>query len=76
MSTAVSPAISVKAANTPSRSPSWSLWPKRMENTVPLPMQRPRSMEVKKVMSVKDEPTAARALGPRQRPIISVSAIL
>jgi hypothetical protein len=47
-----------------------------MENTAPLPMHRPSRMEVRKVMRVKEEPTAARAFLPRYRPTIRVSAIL
>ena len=58
-------AMRAKAAWAPSRRPSRSRWPKRMENTAPLPMHNPRRMEVRKVISVKDEPTAARAFLPR-----------
>jgi hypothetical protein len=47
-----------------------------MENTVPLPMASPSSIEVKKVISEKAEPTAASASGPSARPTIRVSAIL
>ena len=50
--------------------------PKRMENSAPLPMHRPRMMEVKKVISVKAEPTAASTFRPRNCPTISVSAML
>ena len=42
--------------------------PKRMENRAPLPMHRPRMMEVRKVISVKAEPTAASASRPRNLP--------
>ena len=48
----------------------------RMENTVPLPMARPSRMDVKKVISVKAEPTAASASVPRYLPTINVSATL
>ncbi len=41
--------------------PSVSCCPKRMENTAPLPIQSPSSMEVRKVISVKADPTAASA---------------
>ena len=58
-------AMRAKEASAPSRRPSWSRWPKRMENTAPLPMQSPSRMEVRKVIRVKDEPTAARAFLPR-----------
>ena len=50
--------------------------PYRMENTAPLPMHSPSRMEVKKVISVKALPTAARACAPRNCPTISVSAML
>ena len=50
--------------------------PKRMENSAPLPIHRPRMMEVRKVISVKAEPTAASAFRPRNCPTISVSAML
>lgn len=53
-----------------------SFCPKRMEKTVPLPMASPRRMEVRKVISEKADPTAASASAPRNRPTISVSAIL
>ena len=50
--------------------------PKRMENSAPLPIHRPRIREVRNVISVKDDPTAARASRPRNCPTISVSAML
>lgn len=50
--------------------------PKRMENRAPLPMHNPRMMEVRKVINVKEEPTAARAFLPRNCPTIKVSAML
>ena len=59
-----------------SRSAFSSRCPKRMENSAPLPIHRPRIMEVRNVISVKDEPTAARASRPRKCPTISVSAML
>ena len=65
-----------KEARTLSRRASSSRWPKRMEKTAPLPMQSPSRMEVRKVMRVKAEPTAARALEPRNLPTIRVSAML
>ena len=70
------PAISTKEARMLSRNPSSSRWPKRMENSAPLPMHIPSRMEVRKVISVKDEPTAASAFFPRYLPTISVSAML
>ena len=72
----VSPPISTKEAQMLSVSPSSSRCPKRMENTAPLPIQSPSKIEVKKVIKVNDDPTAANASFPRHRPTISVSAIL
>ena len=65
-----------KEASIPSFRPRESFCPKRMEKTVPLPIANPSKIEVRKVMSEKAEPTAARASAPRNRPTISVSAIL
>ena len=76
VSTAVTMASSTKAAKTPSRRPVSSFWPNLMENTVPLPMASPSKMDVRKVISVKAEPTAASALVPMNRPTTNVSAIL
>ena len=76
VSTAVTSAINRKDAQRLSRSAFSSRCPKRMENSAPLPMQSPRRMEVRKVISVKDEPTAASAFRPRTFPTISVSAML
>ena len=64
-SPSVMAAMRAKAACAPSRRPSPSRCPKRMENTAPLPMHSPSRMEVRKVISVKEEPTAARAFFPR-----------
>ena len=50
--------------------------PYRMENNAPLPMHSPSRIEVKNVISVYDDPTAARASAPRNLPTITVSAIL
>ena len=75
-STTVIPAIRAKAAAIPSRSPSMSRWPKRMAKTVPLPMHSPKRMEVRKVISVNAEPTAPKALEPRNWPTMRVSAML
>ena len=69
-------AMSAKEARTLSSSPASSLCPKRMENRAPLPMHSPRRMEVRNVISVKEEPTAARASVPRNFPTIRVSATL
>ena len=49
--------------------------PYRMENNAPLPMHSPSRIEVKNVISVYDDPTAARASAPRNLPTITVSAI-
>ena len=75
-STAVTAATSTNEANTASFRPRSSLCPKRMENTAPLPMHRPSKIEVRNVISVNEEPTAARASGPKKRPTIRVSATL
>ena len=47
-----------------------------MEKTAPLPIDIPKSMEVKKVISVYEDPTAAKASAPKKRPTIKVSAML
>ena len=60
-------AISTKEAHMPSCSPFSSRCPNRMEMAVPLPMQSPSRMDVKKVMRVKADPTAAKASGPKKR---------
>lgn len=60
----------------PSFSPFSSPSPNRMEKNVPLPIHNPKRIEVRKVISVKEEPTAASAFGPRNLPTINVSAIL
>ena len=75
-STTVRAAMRTKEARALSRKAASSRWPKRMENTAPLPIQSPSRMEVRKVISVKEEPTAARASGPRYQLTISVSATL
>lgn len=49
---------------------------KRMENKAALPVHKPSMMEVRKVMSVKEEPTAASAFRPRNCPTIKVSTML
>ena len=74
--TTVSPAMRTKEAWALSRRAASSRWPKRMENTAPLPMQSPRRMEVRKVIRVKEDPTAASASGPRYQLTIRVSATL
>ena len=73
---AVNTKIRAKEAHIPSFRRSSSRWPKRMENTAPLPMQSPSKMEVRKVIRAKADPTAASAPAPRNRPTISVSATL
>ena len=75
-STAVTPASSTKLARMPSFNPASSFCPYLMENTVPLPMARPSRMDVKKVISVNADPTAASAPVPMNRPTMRVSAIL
>ena len=46
----------------PSRIRAKSLCPKQMENTAPLPSDSPSKMEVRNVISVNAEPTAASAV--------------
>ena len=53
-----------------SRAPKW------IENAAPLPIERPSRIDVRKVMSVYDEPTAASASDPMKRPTRNVSARL
>ena len=65
-----------KETKIPSLSRSSSPAPKSMEKKTPLPMHRPSRMDVRKVISVKEDPTAARASGPMPLPTISVSATL
>ena len=50
--------------------------PYNIENSTPLPIHKPRIIDVKKTISVKEEPTAANASEPKYLPTISVSAIL
>ena len=76
VSSNVAPAMSTNEARTLSCKPASSRCPKRMENKAPLPMHSPSKMEVRKVIRVKEEPTAAKAFFPRHCPTIKVSAIL
>ena len=55
---------------------SLSFSPNFMERRTPLPIAKPNIIEVKNVMRVKEEPTAAKAFLPNKRPTIKVSAIL
>ena len=50
--------------------------PNLREKSVPLPSERPRRTDVRKVMSVNEDPTAASTSGPRARPTMRVSATL
>ena len=50
--------------------------PYLMEKMAPLPIDIPNNMDVRNVISVYEEPTAARASAPRKRPTISVSTTL
>ena len=63
-------------AHTLSRSAVSFRCPKRMENSAPLPMHMPSSIEVRNVIRLNDVPTAARAFCPKKRPTISVSTML
>ena len=47
-----------------------------MDHRAPLPMHRPSSTEVRKVIRVKENPTDARADAPSARPTMRVSAML
>lgn len=57
-------------------SPISSFSPNFMERSTPLPMDKPNIIDVKNVMRVKEEPTAAKAFFPKNLPTIIVSAIL
>ena len=59
-----------------SLSPLLSFSPNFIEKSTPLPIAKPRMMEVKNVMRAKEDPTAAKAFLPKNRPTIIVSAIL
>ena len=72
----VSDKMSTNDAQTPSFSPFSSFSPKRIEKNAPLPMHKPNRIEVRNVISVNEDPTAARASEPRYLPTISVSAML
>lgn len=74
--TSVTSPTSTKETNRPDLSSSSLFPPQSMENTAPLPMHRPRITEVRNVISVKAEPTAARASAPSTRPTMRVSATL
>ena len=52
------------------------LAPYNMEKRTPLPIQRPKMIEFKNVIRVKEEPTAANAFEPINCPTIKVSATL
>ena len=56
--------------------PCVSFSPYLTEINTPLPMARPNIIEVKKVIRVKDDPTAAKAFFPRYLPTIMVSVML
>ncbi len=63
---AVTIAIKKKEAHKLPRNVFSSRCPKRMENRAPLPKHNPRITEVRNVISVKEEPTAASAFLPSQ----------
>ena len=69
-------AIKIKEAKIPSFNPCSSFPPYRIENTAPLPIHNPNRIDVRNVISVNAEPTAANALAPKKRPTMSVSATL
>ena len=74
--TTVHTAMSTKAACVCRRSLARSRCPQQTENSAPLPMHRPSSTEVRKVIRVKENPTDARADAPSARPTMRVSAML
>ena len=57
--------MSINEANMPSFKPFSSRCPKRIEKTAPLPKHKPNKIDVKNVIKVKEEPTAASALEPK-----------
>ena len=57
-------------------SPLLSFSPNFMEKSTAFPIAKPMMIEVRNVMRVKEEPTAAKAFLPKKRPTIIVSAIL
>ena len=69
-------AVIIPEAKTPFLIISSRFLPKAMEMNVPVPSDRPIITDVRKVMSVYDEPTAASALSPMYLPTIHVSARL
>ena len=56
--------------------PGRSFAPYRSENITPLPIHKPKKTEVRNIINVYAEPTAANASAPRNCPTINVSAIL
>ena len=76
VSTAVTAPIRHSASAAARRSAAMSPRPIQMANSAPAPMARPRNTEVRNVVSVNAEPTAASASRPSARPTIRVSATL
>ena len=58
-------AIKKNDAHTSSCNPFSSFCPYLIENNAPLPIHKPRIIDVIKVIKVNDEPTLARAFLPR-----------
>ena len=56
--------------------PFSSLCPNLIEKSAPLPIHKPNIIDVIKVINVKDDPTAASAVFPKNCPTIKVSAML
>ena len=56
--------------------PCLSLCPNLIEKSAPLPIHKPNIIDVIKVIKVKEEPTAAKAVFPKNCPTIKVSAML
>ena len=69
-------AIKKKDAHRSCFNPFSSLCPNRMEKSAPLPIHKPNIIDVIKVIRVKEEPTAAKAVFPKNCPTIKVSAML
>ena len=68
--------IKKKEAHRSCFSPLLSLCPNLIEKSAPLPIHKPNMIDVIKVIRVKEEPTAAKAVFPKNCPTIKVSAML
>ena len=68
-------AIKKKEAHRSCFNPFSSLCPNLIEKSAPLPIHKPNIIDVIKVIRVKEEPTAAKAVFPKNCPTIKVSAM-